>query len=121
MTPIFLFPGQSSTQPDLFGTARAVDPDGTAALLDEASDVVGYDLAAHYANGSSFKTNVDVQVGVFVCNYLHLAALRRRGVDAPISLGLSLGEYSHVVHIGALGFLDGLRLVAAITPPAPTG
>lgn len=111
MTPIFLFPGQSSTQPDLFGTARAVDPEGTAVVLGEASEVLGRDLARHYANGSAFGTNRDVQVGVFVCNYLHLCALRAHGVDAHLSLGLSLGEYSHLVHIGALSFADALRLV----------
>jgi len=111
MTPIFLFPGQSSTQPDIFGTARAVDPEGTAAALREASEVLGRDLAAHYANGSAFETNRDVQVGVFVCNYLHLQALRAHGIDAQLSLGLSLGEYSHLVHIGALSFADALRLV----------
>ncbi len=112
MTPIFLFPGQSSTQKDIFSTARAVDPEGTAALLEQASTVLGRDLTAHYSNGA-FTTNHCVQVGVFVCNHLHLSALRRRGIDAPLSLGLSLGEYNHLVHIGALSFTDALRLVDA--------
>ena len=35
------------------------------------------------------------------------------GIDARYSLGLSLGEYNHLVHIGALGFEEALRLLEA--------
>ena len=113
MTTVFLFPGQSSIASDLFGTARAVDPVGTERLLAHASEVLGRDLAAHYAGPDAFATNRDVQIGVFVCNVLHLQALRSAGVDAHLSLGLSLGEYAHLVHIGALDFAEALRLVDA--------
>ena len=111
-TPIFLFPGQSSTQANLFGTALEVNPEGSKALLSEAAAVLGFDVARRY-EGADFPTNHSVQVGVFIANCLHLRALQDHGVDASLSLGLSLGEYAHLVHIGAVTFADALRLVDA--------
>lgn len=115
MTPVFLFPGQSSRYPEmidrLFGWAEA----DACAVFDEASAVLGRDLRAHYRadNPNIFATNRDVQLGVFLANHVHLLALERSLVRAEHSLGLSLGEYNHLVHIGALGFGDAVRLVDA--------
>jgi [acyl-carrier-protein] S-malonyltransferase len=90
-------------------------PAEARAVLDLASDCLGRDLRAHYRadNPAVFTTNRDVQVGVFVANHVHLTALERAGVMAPLSVGLSLGEYNHLVHIGALDFASALRLVDA--------
>ena len=72
-------------------------------------------VCEHYAldNASALATNRDVQVGVFLVNHLHLAVVQDRGLDAPLSLGLSLGEYNHLVHIGAISFEEAMRLVDA--------
>jgi [acyl-carrier-protein] S-malonyltransferase len=93
----------------------AVSPALTEPLVERASSILGRDLRASYApeNPFSFASNQDVQVGVFLVNHLHLVVLQDTVDDAPISLGLSLGEYNHLVHIGALSFEDGLRLVEA--------
>jgi [acyl-carrier-protein] S-malonyltransferase len=42
-----------------------------------------------------------------------MTALQAHGVDADTSLGLSLGEYNHLVHIGAIDFDEALKLVDA--------
>src|SRR5436190_18392596 len=60
-----------------------------------------------------FATNRDVQIGAFLANHLHLRGLERAGIAADISLGLSVGEYNHLVHIAALSFEDAVRLVEA--------
>jgi [acyl-carrier-protein] S-malonyltransferase len=115
MTPILMFPGQSSRYPEMIERLCAwAEPDATA-VLGEASAALGRDLRAHYRadNPEAFTRNRDVQVGVFLANHIHLCALERAGVRAELSVGLSLGEYNHLVHIGALGFLDALRLVEA--------
>ena len=114
-TPIFMFPGQSSRYPELLSRLRGSAPDELAATLGEASSALGRDLEVHYRadNAAMFVTNRDVQVGVFLANHVHLLALERRGVRAPLSLGLSLGEYNHLVHVGALGFVEALQLVDA--------
>jgi malonyl CoA-acyl carrier protein transacylase len=115
VTPIFMFPGQSSRYPAMIERALSLAPMPNTQLLREASDVLGRDLLAHYRadNPTIFDTNRDIQVGVFLANHLHLQSLERAGITASRSLGLSLGEYNHLVHIGALDFADALQLVDA--------
>jgi [acyl-carrier-protein] S-malonyltransferase len=112
MPVIFMFPGQSSRYPEML--ERIVDawPDAVG-IVTQASEVLGRDLRALYRDETSFESNRDVQVGVFLTSHLHLRALEAAGVHATASLGLSLGEYNHLVHIGALDFESALRLVDA--------
>lgn len=90
-------------------------PDISRPIVDEASEILGRDLAAHYRADAPdpFATNRDVQVGVFLANHLYLMTLEAADVRAALSLGHSLGEYNHLVHIGALDFVAALRLVEA--------
>lgn len=114
MIPVFMFPGQSSRYPGMLDKLARLHPCADAVLV-QASAALGRDLRAHYAedNQGAFDRNVDVQIGVFVANHMMLAALQGEGIDAEVSLGLSLGEYNHLVHIGALEFVDALQLVKA--------
>jgi [acyl-carrier-protein] S-malonyltransferase len=114
MTHVFMFPGQSSRYVGMLDRAAEVCR-GAADVIALASDTLGRDLAKIYREGdeSLFEKNRNVQVGVFLTTHLHLSALNARGIDADLSLGLSLGEYNHLVHIGALEFVDALRLVDA--------
>jgi [acyl-carrier-protein] S-malonyltransferase len=109
---IFLFPGQSSVSPHALSRARAAHP-AAEAIADRARAVLGQSRAADYLDqpGGRLHTNRDVQITVFLASQMYLAALQAEGVDAAGSAGLSLGEYSHLVHIGALDFDDALRLV----------
>lgn len=109
-----MFPGQSSRYPEMIEKLTRSDAQ-LAAIVSEASDVLGRDLAAHYRadNLAMLARNRDVQIGVLLANHLHAAALRAAGVEATWSIGLSLGEYNHLVHIGALTFAQALRLVDA--------
>jgi len=113
MTRVFMFPGQSSRDPAMVTRAFTMVPDVAREVFAEAADTLGRDLASHYTTGEGveFRSNQDIQIGVFLVNHVHLTALERAGVSAPVSLGLSLGEYNHVVHIGGLAFPDALRLV----------
>ncbi len=125
MTLVFMFPGQSSRYPEML--ERVIDAwPPAAAVVERASAVLGRDLRAHYRSGRQdvFHSNRDVQVGVFVASHLHQLALADSGITAALSLGLSLGEYNHLVHIGAIAFEDALRLVDArgeIYDRGPTG
>ncbi|HEX5421719.1 MAG TPA: ACP S-malonyltransferase [Gammaproteobacteria bacterium] len=111
MTTVFMFPGQSSRSPGMFDRLLAVVPAAIDWMAD-ASSVLGRDLAAEYAGpDSGFGTNRGVQVGVFLANEFWRRALAEAGIAAEASLGLSLGEYNHLVDIGAIGFEDALRLV----------
>jgi [acyl-carrier-protein] S-malonyltransferase len=109
MTLIAMFPGPSSRYPDMLSKLDRMPV--CDELLDEASDLLGRDLRTHYRGSNVFPTNRDVQVGVFLANHVHLSLLAERGIRFEHSLGLSLGEYNHLVHTGALTFADALRLV----------
>lgn len=84
-------------------------------VLARAASVIGADAVERYAApaGARLDTNRDIQLSVFLTTQLHLAALQADGIDTNASLGLSLGEYSHLVHIGALTFESALALVDA--------
>jgi [acyl-carrier-protein] S-malonyltransferase len=112
MGVIFLFPGQNSRYPGMLDRLLAADPEN-GAIVGHASQILGRDLRAHFheKNAGQFASSRNVQIGVFLANHLYAESLKRRGVRADYSLGLSLGEYNHLVDIGALDFADALRLL----------
>src|SRR5581483_10949012 len=104
MTLVFMFPGQNSRYPEMFDRLRSwreCEP-----ILSHASDVLGRDLSKHFRSGNPemFTHNRDVQVGVFLASYMFSRRLAEEGLRPDASLGLSLGEYNHLVEIGALSF-----------------
>lgn len=107
-----LFPGQNSRYPEMLEKLVAFDP-ANREILEHASDTLGRDLQAHFraANPAIFAHNRDVQVGVFLASHMHWQMLERAGVRAEFSAGLSLGEYNHLVHIGALSLEDALAIL----------
>jgi len=112
MKLVYIFPGQSSLYPGMI--SKLVDmhkPNGE--MLAAASDILHRDLAAHYQEGNPdvFACNRDIQVGVFLASNMFLSILDDAGLSADLSLGLSLGEYNHLVHIGALPFREALLTV----------
>ena len=108
-----MFPGQSSRYPEMLQRVVEAFPPASG-IVEQASAILGRNLLELYQVGDSvFDRNQDVQVGVFLTSHLYLRALEDNGVDASLSLGLSLGEYNHLVHIGAIDFADALRLVDA--------
>jgi len=114
VTVVFMFPGQSSRDPGMFERLVALRS-RNAVIFEEAADILGRDVRRHYQadNADMFATNRDIQVGVFLANHMYCESLRASGVRASFSLGLSLGEYNHLVHIGAVGFEEALRVVDA--------
>jgi [acyl-carrier-protein] S-malonyltransferase len=114
MALVFLFPGQNSRYVGMIEKLAALHLDN-ARLVQRASDALGRDLFEHFNTGNErqFDRNRDVQVGVFLASEMMRATLERAGVEAPFSAGLSLGEYNHLVHVGALRFEDAVRLLEA--------
>jgi [acyl-carrier-protein] S-malonyltransferase len=111
MVIIFMFPGQSSRYPGMFD--RLMERYGRAReMFATASDILGRDLFTQYdqADGG-FDTNQSIQVGVFLANAIQASWLSSEGITPTLSLGLSLGEYNHLVDIGAVSFETALRLV----------
>lgn len=51
------------------------------------------------------------QPAIVTTNMAILSALKSLGINSDISCGLSLGEYSALIHSGAIDFEDGVNLV----------
>lgn len=103
---IFLFPGQSSRDEAMFARLDRCAPgagDAAKARV-EATTEKSFDGA--------FASNLDIQAAVFELNVAYLCLARAAGLEADASAGLSLGEYSHLVDIGALSDSEGRDLVA---------
>lgn len=113
MSLVFLFPGQSSRYSEMLTRACQMAPRDADLVCEEASDALGEDVLERLRAEQpiSFETNTNVQLSVFLTSQIHLSALERAGVRASRSLGLSLGEYSHLVHAGVLGRSDAFRLI----------
>ena len=112
MSLVFMFPGPASRY-DGMVTRLANAHRAASDLLNLASDVLGRDLRQQYSieNPEAFCSCRDVQVGVFLANHMYLGVVRGAGVTAQYSLGMGVGEYNHLVHIGALDFVQALKLV----------
>jgi [acyl-carrier-protein] S-malonyltransferase len=112
MNVVYMFPGQSSRYPGMLSKLSELGPRNRE-LLQSASELLGRDLGRHYRedNADAYGCNRDVQIGVFLANHMFLDLLDAAGVKAVASLGLSLGEWNHLVHIGALGFREALLCV----------
>lgn len=112
MTLIYMFPGQSSRYPGMLHKLGKLHAPNRA-LLAAASDMLHRDLGKHYTieNADVFGRNRDIQIGVFLANHMFLQILESHGIQAKQSMGLSLGEWNHLVHIGAVDFWDALLAV----------
>ncbi|MCU1344719.1 MAG: fabD [Acidimicrobiia bacterium] len=107
----FTFPGQGSQRP---GMGRPWADHESWELVDEASEVVGRDVAALLleADADTLKDTRNAQLTTFVLSLVVLDAVERLGVDARFCAGHSLGEYTALTAAGALSFEDGVRLVS---------
>ena len=108
----FTFPGQGSQRPAWAGPW--VDHESWE-LVEEASEVAGRDVAALLldADADELRDTRNAQLTTFVSSLMVLDAVERLGIEPSFCAGHSLGEYTALTATGALGFDDGVRLVAA--------
>jgi [acyl-carrier-protein] S-malonyltransferase len=107
-----LFPGQASQYVgmgrdlcDTFPVAQA--------MYDQASDILGFDVAKMSFDGPSEELvqTVHTQPAIFVHSCVAFELARERGLEFDLAAGHSLGEYSALVACGVLSFADGLVAV----------
>lgn len=112
----FLFPGQGAQHVGMGKTIAEKYP-AAQKLYDQASEILGFDLAELCFEGPAEKLNSTVisQPALFVSSLAALEMLRADSPDVVLSCemaaGLSLGEYTALVFAGAMSFEDGLKVV----------
>lgn len=109
----FLFPGQGA---QVLGMARdCFDAGGYAkSLFEEADEALGMNLTDLVFNGSEadLARTENCQPALLVASLALFETLRERcNVEIAGAAGLSLGEYTALVALGAIDFADAVRLV----------
>lgn len=108
----FLFPGQGSQDVGM-GKVLYDNNESAKALLDEACDVLDYDLKTLMFEGPlEILTDTRyAQPAIYVCSAMYLEKAKQNGLDFSYVAGHSLGEYSALYAANMFSFADGLKLV----------
>jgi [acyl-carrier-protein] S-malonyltransferase len=106
MPRAFLFPGQGSQK---VGMAAGLPRERFA----EADEALGYPLSKIIDEGpdAELTRTANTQPAILTVSVAWADELRKRGIEADVAAGHSLGEYSALVYAGALQFADAVRLV----------
>ncbi|TLS69234.1 ACP S-malonyltransferase [Mariprofundus erugo] len=110
---VFLFPGQGSQSKGMLDAFDGIDV--VSRTLEEASDALGYDMAALIRDDAENKLGQTeyTQPALLTASAAMLRLWQQRGGGAPAHVaGHSLGEYSALVAAGTISFADAVQLVA---------
>ena len=108
----FVFPGQGSQSVGM-GKALCDAFPHLAQIYEEASAVLGYDIAALCFNGPAETLNLTehTQPALLVSSVAALRALHPATITPEAVAGHSLGEYTALVAAGGLTFRDAVAIV----------
>jgi [acyl-carrier-protein] S-malonyltransferase len=116
MNTAFLFPGQGAQVVGM-GADIAQEYPAAREIFQKANDIVGFDLRKICFEGPAelLNTTTISQPAIFVTSAAILDALKTNPVtsklQADVTAGLSLGEYTALYAAGVIGFEDALKLV----------
>lgn len=115
MSTAFLFPGQGAQSKGMLNAFVASDALPVVQTLAEASEALGYDMAALIRDDVADKLRLTefTQPALLTASVAMYRLWRELGGDAPAHMaGHSLGEYSALVAAGSIDFTTAVRLVA---------
>ena len=82
-------------------------------IYDEASKISGVDIKKICFEGPEEILNKteNTQLAILVTSLAILEVLKKKGIEAEIATGLSLGEYTALIYSEILSFEQGIKLV----------
>jgi [acyl-carrier-protein] S-malonyltransferase len=109
----FIFPGQGSQKIGMGRAACEAFPEGNE-YFERANEALQYDLRALCWNGpeETLTNTLHAQPALLTVGVLCFAWAKSRGIEAQMTAGHSLGEYSALVASSAIEFEEALKLVA---------
>ncbi len=108
----FLFPGQGSQNVGM-GKDIYNKYEEAKKVYNEVKNITGIDVADISFNGPEDKLNETkyTQLAILTNSLAILEVLKNNAIEAEVSAGLSLGEYSALIYSGALSFRQGVEIV----------
>ncbi len=123
---VFLFPGQGSQSKGMLDAFDGIDV--VKRTLEEASDALGYDMAALMRDDADnqLRQTQFTQPALLTASTAMLRLWQQQNGSTPVQVaGHSLGEYSALVAASAIDFTDAVKLVSfrgkAMTEAVPAG
>ena len=112
MKRAFLFPGQGAQAVGM-GKDIYEKYEEARKIYDEASKISGMDIKKLCFEGPEEELNKteNTQIAILVTSLAILEVLKSKGIEAEISCGLSLGEYTALIYSGIISFEDGIKLI----------
>lgn len=112
MKRAFLFPGQGA---QVVGMGKDIYENYEEArkIYDKASEISGIDVKKLCFEGPEEKLNQteNTQIAILTTSLAILEVLKTKGINAEVTVGLSLGEYAALIYSGILDFEDGIKLI----------
>lgn len=108
----FIFPGQGSQYvgmgKDLYEKYESIKK-----VYEKANKILGIDVKEISFEDSEETLNQtkNTQIAILVMSLGILEVLKENGINADISSGLSLGEYSALIYSNYISFEDGIKIV----------
>ncbi len=108
----FLFPGQGAQSVGM-GKDIYEEYDSARKVYDKVKELTGVDIAKISFEGPEEELNQTkyTQLAILTMSLAILEVLKENKIEAEISAGLSLGEYSALIYSKAIDFEQGIKLV----------
>ncbi|MBP3502666.1 MAG: ACP S-malonyltransferase [Clostridia bacterium] len=108
----FVFPGQGSQFVGM-GKDYYEKYECVREVYNKANQILGFDIAKLSFEGPEEDLNQtkNTQMAILVMSLAIVELLKQNNIQADISAGLSLGEYSALIYSNIINFEDGIKIV----------